>query len=248
MKIYGDKLLRSSLWLEPMETRFVFIGMLAMADSDGFVDVPNTAVLAHALNIDRETVEKAVAALEAPDPLSRSPELQGRRIVRSGEGWICVNHGKYRKVRTKKQVADANRIAAQRAATKATCSDVAPEAEAEAEAEGRGQRQQSSGPSIPEQCAATYRCVTGHTDVSEISAEWSPKVRDAVGKMRRWCGGDLAKLEGELTALSKDRWLSQQPVHTIADRLGTMGTGANGVSAKRAEELRISKEAKERRW
>lgn len=43
-----------------------------------------------------EECEKALAKFLAPDPYSRSPEHEGRRIEPVDGGWQILNHDKYR--------------------------------------------------------------------------------------------------------------------------------------------------------
>lgn len=109
VKIYGAKLLRSTLWLEAPEARLVFLGMLALADWQGYVEAPSGRVLAQALNLPVDYVQRALDVLEAPDPESRSPEHEGRRVLRVAGGWQLVNYQKYRETRSPKQIADADR-------------------------------------------------------------------------------------------------------------------------------------------
>ena len=103
VKIYGSKLIASSLWDEAPEARLVFLSMLALADATGYVDVPNEKALARVLNLPQEWITKALAVLEAPDGGSRSPDFEGRRVLREDAGWRCVNYEKYREYRSVEQ-------------------------------------------------------------------------------------------------------------------------------------------------
>lgn len=103
VKIYGDRLRNSSLWLESKETRLVFVEMLAIADFRGWVNTPSVRVLANALNMSVEDTEAALAVLEAPDLESRTETDDGRRLVRSQGGWQIVNYEFYREFRTERQ-------------------------------------------------------------------------------------------------------------------------------------------------
>ncbi len=114
VKIYGDKLISSSLWDERPEARLVFLSMLALADGDGVVDVPNTRALARILNLTEEFLLAGLAVLEAPDSGSRTPDEDGRRVVREGASWRMVNYEKYREFRTATQEATRRRVAAHR--------------------------------------------------------------------------------------------------------------------------------------
>lgn len=85
----------SSLWCEPNEVRILFVSMLAKADAMGFVEaaLPGLAKLA---NLSLPAVKKAVASLESPDPHSKNPDHEGRRIVKVPGGWILLNYEGYR--------------------------------------------------------------------------------------------------------------------------------------------------------
>lgn len=95
----------------------VFTNMLAHADIEGWVDIHPRAI-AEEVGLTIEQVMLAITELESPDPESRSPEQQGRRIVRMDEhrawGWIIVNHGKYRSIRSEEDRREQNRLAQQR--------------------------------------------------------------------------------------------------------------------------------------
>lgn len=92
----------------------VFTNLIAHADSTGMVDKHFRAI-AEETGLDIERVKAAIANLEAPDPESRSPEMEGRRIVKLDEhrvwGWQIVNHGKYRAIRSEEDRREQNRIA-----------------------------------------------------------------------------------------------------------------------------------------
>lgn len=92
----------------------VFTNLLAHADSGGVVD-KHWRAIAEETGLSRERVEAAIATLEAPDPESRSPDEEGRRIVLIDEhrawGWRIVNHGKYRAIRNEADRQEQNRMA-----------------------------------------------------------------------------------------------------------------------------------------
>lgn len=88
----------STLWCESDHTRIVWICMLAMADREGrvFASIPGLA------NRSRVPVEAARIAVErflSPDPDSRTPDNEGRRIAPIDGGWRLLNHAKYRAIR-----------------------------------------------------------------------------------------------------------------------------------------------------
>lgn len=84
------------------EVRHIFMDLLVLADSDGVVDMPMESI-ARRINVPSEKVKNAMAILEAPDPQSRTPEFEGRRIEKISDrswGWIILNYTKYRAIAT----------------------------------------------------------------------------------------------------------------------------------------------------
>lgn len=88
------------------EALTVFMAMLALSDRHGDVDA-SYAKIAGCLGCKLSFVKKGIKDLESPDPESRTPELEGRRIVpldndegdKRPFGWKIVNYEKYRKIR-----------------------------------------------------------------------------------------------------------------------------------------------------
>ena len=97
------RILDSSVWLEPTSTRIVWITLLAAMDEDGYCALSAPGNVRRA---SRVTLDEAVAALDtlqAPDPNSSDPDLEGRRIERVPGGWIVLNAVKYRATATREQ-------------------------------------------------------------------------------------------------------------------------------------------------
>jgi hypothetical protein len=73
--------------------------LIVICDSDGVVDMTPTAI-AGKTGIPLEIIEKGIKILEKPDPYSRTPDYEGRRIALLEDhrnwGWFLVNHKKYR--------------------------------------------------------------------------------------------------------------------------------------------------------
>ena len=112
VKLYGS-ILDSSVWREPNHVRLVWITMLAMADEDGIVHA-SVGGLAHRAVVSREEAENALERLLAPDPDDRSGEHEGRRIEALQGAWRILNHHRYRRKQTKRQLGDARRQARRR--------------------------------------------------------------------------------------------------------------------------------------
>lgn len=93
-KLFGS-ILYSTIWQAPDHVRLVWITMLAMKDQDGIVEA-SVPGLAKAANVSVDLTRDALAALQAPDPDSRTPDHEGRRIESVDGGWRVLNHEKYR--------------------------------------------------------------------------------------------------------------------------------------------------------
>lgn len=94
----------SSIWVEPDETRIVWITMLAMSDYHGrvFGAVPGLASLAR---VSIPATERALKCFLSPDKYSRTKEFEGRRIKEIDGGWFILTYAKHRE----KQDSDARR-------------------------------------------------------------------------------------------------------------------------------------------
>ena len=92
----------------------VFTNLLAHADKTGQVDIHPRAV-AEEVGLTVDQVRAAIEVLEAPDAESRSPEEEGRRLLRLDEhrawGWVIVNYVKYRSIRSEDDRREQNRLA-----------------------------------------------------------------------------------------------------------------------------------------
>lgn len=94
-KLFGS-ILDSSVWEEADRTRLVWIALMAMADRDGVVQA-SVPGLARRARVPREDTEAALEKFLAPDPDSRTPDHEGRRIEVVRGGWRLLNHAEYRR-------------------------------------------------------------------------------------------------------------------------------------------------------
>ncbi len=95
------KILDSSIWLEPTDTRIVWITLLAAMDEDGFAHFSAVQNLANRANISLESTEKALDVLMSPDSNSADPDHDGRRIERVPGGFFILNAQKHREAVTR---------------------------------------------------------------------------------------------------------------------------------------------------
>lgn len=90
-----QSIVTSSIWNESDKVRLIWITMLALADSKGLVEA-SIPGLAHVAHVGVEDCQKAIDTLMSPDPYSRTPHKEGRRIEKVEGGWRIVNHSAYR--------------------------------------------------------------------------------------------------------------------------------------------------------
>jgi len=84
------------------DIQLVFINMLARADEEGFVD-KHPKSIADETGLSLKKVKSALISLQSPDPDSRTPDREGRRILlidpeNRNWGWQIVNYLKYRAI------------------------------------------------------------------------------------------------------------------------------------------------------
>lgn len=90
-----SSIVTSSIWCEDNITLRVWIAMLATCNSDGIVEgsVPGFASLAR---VSPGEMRHALERLLAPDPDSRTPDNEGRRLEIIPGGWRILNYESYR--------------------------------------------------------------------------------------------------------------------------------------------------------
>ncbi len=94
-----------------------FQQMIVLCDADGIIDMTPSAI-ARRTGIPVEHIKAGVEILENPDPYSRTPDDEGRRIQRMDEskpwGWYIVNHNKYKALQDADTVREQNRLRKQK--------------------------------------------------------------------------------------------------------------------------------------
>ena len=122
-----SSILTSSVWCEDNATRITWITLLALCDAKGVVEgsIPG---LANQAQLSVEDTRQAVAKLMAPDPDSRTPEHEGRRIEAIRGGWRILNYLDYRSRLQEKEgsKAKAMRESRERKAAGATSGNALP--------------------------------------------------------------------------------------------------------------------------
>ncbi len=84
-------ILDSSISDESLATRWVWIAMMCLADSEGRVEGHTAKSLAHRAKVSWEEVQIALRCFLSPDPHSTTPDNDGRRIAIIPRGWQILN-------------------------------------------------------------------------------------------------------------------------------------------------------------
>jgi hypothetical protein len=103
-----QSILDSTIWQESNETRLLWITMLAMSDKNGEVQAAIPG-LAKRAGITIQECEHGLLTLLSPDPYSRTPDHEGRRIEVIDGGWSLLNHAKYRELMSYEERKEYNR-------------------------------------------------------------------------------------------------------------------------------------------
>ena len=169
-----------------LEATAVFMAMIAIADSDGVVDLTLTALTSRT-GWPQEFIERGIAELEQADEHSRTPDEEGRRIVRLRDnttwGWRITNYLKYREIRDESSRRDymrrymRDRRSKQAVNSVNTCKPPLAHAEAEAEAEAEAKKKTRR---------ARARADDSPGQAPEVAPELPPGLDPAAWS--RWCG------------------------------------------------------------
>lgn len=184
----------------------VFTNLLAHADREGYADIHPRAI-AEEVGLSVEEVKAAIEVLESPDDESRSPEEQGRRIVRIDDhrawGWKVVNYVKYRGIRDEEDRREQNRksqakwrakqadsnqrkpASAKESRSSVESAHTEAEAEVDTEAKAKQELLPTAGASAPKSADPIW-----HTGLSFLERKGIPKdqARKFLGKLKREAG------------------------------------------------------------
>lgn len=132
----------SSVWMKPHDALRVWIALLAKSDSYGIVRVSAPA-LAHQCFVTPERLAEIMADFCAPDPDSRTPKDDGRRLQAIEGGWLIINYLLYRDMMQRKAASHAERQAKYREKMKRRDAMVTARVTRDTEADSRGREQKS---------------------------------------------------------------------------------------------------------
>jgi hypothetical protein len=173
--------------------RRMFMDVLVLADEEGTVDMTPGAIAART-RLPIEEVTRCIAALEAADPMSRTPDMEGRRLIRLDQsrpwGWKIVNFRKYRESATKAmlKMAEADRKAAYRSRYGGKPSSPKPLTATKAEAEGEADKSRTSPGHVPDKPSRTAKpslIIPDNLNCPEFAQaweQWLQHLRERSGK------------------------------------------------------------------
>lgn len=107
-KVFAS-MLDSTVWQLSKEARILWITMLLKKDRNQMVRaaVPG---LAHAARLTPEETESALRELSRPDKWSQSKAHQGRRVIKTEDGYLIVNGAKYRQMLSAEERKEYKRV------------------------------------------------------------------------------------------------------------------------------------------
>ncbi len=94
-----SKILDSSVWVgSPSHVKVLWVTLLALANQHGEVRGLSLPGLAKRAELTIPEVEDALRVFLAPDPMSSTPDYEGRRLIplEDGKGWWLVTYVKHR--------------------------------------------------------------------------------------------------------------------------------------------------------
>lgn len=88
--VLDAEILSSSVWSESASVRLVWITLLILCDTDGYVGASIPGI-ASAAGVKLDEAEDAIRRLQEPDAYSRTTANEGRRLEPSERGWRILN-------------------------------------------------------------------------------------------------------------------------------------------------------------
>lgn len=192
----------------------------------GFVAAAGPGIVSRAL-VEAEAGLDALERLGAPDPQSRSPEFDGRRLVRVDGGYILLNYMKYRD----RDHSAAERMRRFRARKKGL--GVTPNSDAEVTADRHAGRNVTDADAdadaeqqLPSASPPAARPVTPNSDAQEDRDLEARATADAVSRFPEEYRGDIETALGA----SRNPYALARELVALLD--GMHGSGGQPVSAK----------------
>lgn len=88
--VLDAEILSSSVWAEAAHVKLVWITLLVLCDTEGYVGASLPGI-ASAAGVTLEQAEEALERFQKPDPYSRTKASEGRRLEPADRGWRVLN-------------------------------------------------------------------------------------------------------------------------------------------------------------
>lgn len=88
--VIDAEILSSSVWSEAASTKLVWLTLLILCDTEGYVGAALPGI-ATAAGVSLPEAEAAMRRLQEPDPYSRTQTNEGRRVEPAERGWRILN-------------------------------------------------------------------------------------------------------------------------------------------------------------
>lgn len=88
--VIDAEILSSSIWSEPPHVKLVWLTLLILCDTEGYVGASIPGI-ANAAGVTLQQAEDAVEKLQQPDKHSRTKSFEGRRLAPDDRGWKVLN-------------------------------------------------------------------------------------------------------------------------------------------------------------
>jgi len=88
--VIDSEILNSSVWMEDGDTRLVWLTLLVLCDTEGYVGAAIPGI-AKAAGVPLEAAEAALQRFQEPDPYSRTTTFEGRRLEVAERGFRVLN-------------------------------------------------------------------------------------------------------------------------------------------------------------
>lgn len=220
----------------PWEALVTFQQLVILADKTGAVDMTADAI-SRRTTVPLEIIERGLSVLALPDPDSRSPDEGGRRIVPIDPdrnwGWVVVNYGHYRKIRTEEERREYHREYGRKrrakskqdnAVTPSQQINTASSESTNSSKQYAGSRKQEAGSKNPPQPPPEKPPTTAATMADRFA---NPDHRDAYLALHRSCGHPPsfdAAIRGLLQGITEAAFTPEQ-----------LGSGMMDMAAKRVQ-------------
>lgn len=220
--VIDAEILSSSIWSESATTKLVWLTLLILCDTDGYVGAALPGI-AHAAGVTREECEEALAILQQPDPDSRTQSHDGRRLERVERGWLVLNFREHLDRLSRERAKSRDRVRKHRArrnAGNAPKADMSTDVTTGNREQGKGTREQTSTDSINQPRAREGYTPKANPFIAQGERpKWETEALTLTGEIARLMDMDGAEVFQKASGYSGARTSKINPANLTEDRL-----------------------------